>query len=711
MRKLLLLFSLIASFSLQARTVPSGGDSDFETSDDATHIPAMILVSDADVDDTIADLEAQGITILRHRGEILLAFIPVGWQEQSTRQARGVKNVVIGAPRKNLPLMDKARGFNEAFKIADGVSLPRPFTGKGVVVGVCDIGLDSRHPNFLDSEMKESRIRKVVQYNELQGQRREFNTPEKIYDWHTDNDDEWHATHVTGIAAGAHKESGFYGLAPDADIVFTASQLSDVGLLAGVEDIIDYAKEVGKPAVINLSMGNYVGPHDGSSLFTRYLDMCADDAIICVSSGNSGDKSTPCSMSFDFTEEKTKMKVGPNDYGGKAYYAEVDVWSADATPFDLSFYWRSSTDASQDIEIYPSVSAPDGGTATWSMSVVPGAPDYDETFAKYFYDGYVTISSGISYLNGRYCTHIEFELYSDYLHPGSSWAEYWAGIKVEGKPGTHVDIFCGGNSFLRRGADSPAPDNNLCVSDLATGFHTISVGMMCNRDQDPNAAPGAGLLEGEVCNYSSYATLSDKRVFPLTCAPGAMVISSISSPYLDAHSNEVANTAASSPYNGGTVYWAYNTGTSMSCPYVAGAIATWLQAYPQLTADKAIEIIRNTNQTTGYPYPENPRHGQGWFNPYKGLQDVLTLAALNVPEIPGCNAITMRLEGNELHVANPGAGDLTLTVTTPSGVTVERRSLSGGIFSVPLAHLSGGLYLLTVSASDGSSTTLKAFIR
>lgn len=58
--------------------------------------------------------------------------------------------------------------------------------------------------------------------------------------------------------AGNGAGSPYVGIARDADIVVSTSTLTDVGLLAGVEDIIDYAKEVGKPCVINLSMGNYI---------------------------------------------------------------------------------------------------------------------------------------------------------------------------------------------------------------------------------------------------------------------------------------------------------------------------------------------------------------------------------------------------------------------------------------------------------------------
>ncbi len=128
----------------------------------------------------------------------------------------------------------------------------------------------------------------MVQYIEGEGIRHQLDGDDDYRQWVTDNPEEYHATHVCGILAGNGAGTPYSGIACDADIVVTVSTLTEVGLLAGVEDIIDYAKEVGKPAVINISVGSYTGPHDGSSLFSQYLDMCAEDAIIVLSFCNKG---------------------------------------------------------------------------------------------------------------------------------------------------------------------------------------------------------------------------------------------------------------------------------------------------------------------------------------------------------------------------------------------------------------------------------------
>lgn len=701
MRKILplvLLFTFFTSYAVKHR---AGGDSDYQESSDATHFPAMILVEeDEDIDEIIDELESQGITVLHHRHNILLTLIPIDWEENSAKGVRGGKfakndpiiKIERSKPRTIKPQMDQARLFNNANFINEGLDLPQPFTGKGVVVGVCDIGFDTRHPNFLNADQTECRIRRVTQYKEQEGSREVYTSPKEIYDWQTDNSDDWHATHVVGIAAGAHKESGYYSLAYDADIVFSASQLSDVGLLAGVEDIIEYAKEVGKPAVINLSMGNYTGPHDGSSLFTQYLDYCADDAIICISAGNEGNVAR--AMKYDFSEENTEFRVLPNNWHGMEISGYTDVWSADDTPFDFFFYWNNNSSLSKNLDAYPALRATPGENVEWSISLNPEDPDYDETFASLYYEGYVRAEAGVSPLNGRYYVSLAFDLKTNIYHGNTGWSEWWPGIKVSGDPGTHVDIYCGGDSFLRQERGNPIPDNDMNISDLATGFRTISVGMMNNTDTYASPEDNVyGYAKGEVSINSSYGTLLDGRKLPVTVAPGSYVISSISSPFLENNPDFIQYTDYSTDYNGKTVYWIGTDGTSMSCPYVVGAIATWLQAYPQLSADKALEIVKATNQTEGYPKPEDPRHGQGWFKAYDGMLEVLELAKLSVSAIEDSET-AFRFENGMILIGNPSGIKQTLNIYDTTGMLVERATIGGSITSHSLTHLPKGVYIV-----------------
>jgi len=76
---------------------------------------------------------------------------------------------------------------------------------------------------------------------------------------------------------------------------------------------------------------------------------------------------------------------------------------------------------------------------------------------------------------------------------------------------------------------------------------------------------------GTIDHNSSYGTLPDGRILPHTVGPGNAVISAYSTHYMQTSVRDVLRVGcavAEGPY--GTGYWGVNTGTSMSCPFVAG---------------------------------------------------------------------------------------------------------------------------------------------
>lgn len=701
---------LIAAFTFIFITcffAKAGGDDDFTPSDEATHIPAMILVDDGSVDDTIAELEGMGVIVLYHRENILLSMIPVESLD-AMRQKRKVKKVERGRKwRPFEPTMDVARTFNDAYKIHEGIDIPQPFDGTGVVVGVCDIGIDTRHPNFKTSDGKECRIRLVTQYREEQGLRTVYSTPEEIYDWETDDAEQWHATHVTGIAAGGYKANGYQGMAPGADIVFSSSQLSDVGLLAGVEDIIAYARSVGKPAVVNLSMGSNVGPRDGSSLFTRYLDLCTEDAVICISAGNEGNKN--CSLQYDFTETSPRVEVQTSNWDGLKVTGVVDVWGEDDSPFKIGLFIRDDRDDSRQYFELQDFSNPE--TGVWRVSADKEDPDYNEMFARYYNGGYLEIYGGKSSLNGRMNATAVFELTSDITSDKSpTWARYWHGLVVEGEAGSHVDITCGSGSFLGLHSDI---GNTLSISDLATGFKTISVGMTNNRSSitfwGDNTVTNSD-PEGEVNKNSSYGTLMDGRILPTTCAPGAWVVSSLSAPYFRLHPERLSEVVDIVNIDGRDAYWTEDVGTSMSTPYVAGTIATWLQAYPSLKAADAKRIVEATNRVPALD-PQNRRNGLGWFDPFEGIKMVLEEMIASNPEIEELQGVKVAFANGVLQVANLSGGRIMMEVYSVDGRRRHGSEAGQGYSTIDLSGMEKGVYIVNITGPTALRKMEKIFVR
>lgn len=112
-----------------------------------------------------------------------------------------------------------------------------------------------------------------------------------------------HGTHVAGIAAGDGSQKGnchgagrYVGVAPDADLVIVRTTRADTENQLGVKHIFDKAAQLGKPAVVNLSFGHNIGPHDGTEPFEVALDQMLTGSTkraIVIAAGNDGAKWDP----------------------------------------------------------------------------------------------------------------------------------------------------------------------------------------------------------------------------------------------------------------------------------------------------------------------------------------------------------------------------------------------------------------------------------
>jgi len=219
------------------------------------------------------------------------------------------------------PLLDVSGMWTHVgeFRMATGLG-----TGKGVVVGVVDTGIDVTHPDFRDVEGR-SRIAWM-----LQGGRQPAGLHPELEDKFgcTDpkqvacavfsgadldammngqlalelpGDSLGHGTHVTSIAAGnggvmTGTPTKYVGLAPEATLVIASPSsdagFQDVDVLIGAQFIDERATAMGMPAVINLSLGGDFGPHDGSSVLEKGLVALTGDnkpgRAIVAAAGNSG---------------------------------------------------------------------------------------------------------------------------------------------------------------------------------------------------------------------------------------------------------------------------------------------------------------------------------------------------------------------------------------------------------------------------------------
>lgn len=556
------------------------------------------------------------------RGDLVLVSVP---QERlsDVLSAPGVLRMESGICAT--PAMDLARGFCRLPEVdalhPDGGS----FSGKGVVAGFTDLGFDPGHVAFAGSGGS-SRVRRLVDYSVESREPVRLLSAGEIAAWDTDDSANWHATHVAGIMAGGYMGNGFQGVAHAADIVATTSGLHEAHLLAGMEEVIDYAVGVDAPVpVVNMSISSSLGPHDGTSLFNQYLRRLAEDAVVCVSAGNDGSKWGGF-FPYEHTPEKPRVQAFCREYPTYSPHrvsGVVDLWSADARPLSLRVLVYDS-DTREVVASFPTVDFAAGVTSMQLTTPGYGYGDVDADFSRLFGAGYVMVSCEVNPDNGRYNATMAFDVTNH-----GDFTNHWIGVEVEGEPGSHGEVYASsGINFMLLGNELSAEcSNRRSINDLACGPGVAAVGSLTSRSD-----AGGALLPLTVSDFSSFGTLGDGRVLPSFCAPGGGVVSSVSGPWVRDCGEDVSGLVSASE-GGREYYWMESSGTSMSSPFAAGVFALWLEANPHLEPSDILEIA---SRTASPPPDGNARWGGGVLDAYAGLKEALAMGSVAAPAGGNC---------------------------------------------------------------------------
>lgn len=206
-------------------------------------------------------------------------------------------------------------------------------TGKGVLVGIVDSGVDIYHedyrnadgstrivalwdqvqknPNYpppsgyvLGAYYSEDDLNSILMVNTNTKESMELDTRENrrissSIMVQIATDISGHGTSVLGIVAGNGRASGgvYRGIAYESQIIAVKLGAAKTGgfprtteLMQAVNFILEKALEMQMPVAINLSFGNTYGSHTGTSLLENYLNEAAGiwKNIIVVGSGNEG---------------------------------------------------------------------------------------------------------------------------------------------------------------------------------------------------------------------------------------------------------------------------------------------------------------------------------------------------------------------------------------------------------------------------------------
>lgn len=231
-------------------------------------------------------------------------------------------------------------------------------TGRGVLVGIVDSGIDFFHPDFrtedgssrilslwdqsipgnppegyvIGTEYTKEEINKALALGEIQGRRL---VPSRDYTGH--------GTAVLGIAAGNGRasEGANRGIAYESDLLVVKMKNADKNsfprtteLMEGVDYLIRQSIRLGKPIVVNISFGNNYGSHKGDSLLETYLDSVSAMGrnVICTGMGNNGDDALHFGGKLENREiQEIELGIGPYEPAlnlqlWKAYEDEIKIY-------------------------------------------------------------------------------------------------------------------------------------------------------------------------------------------------------------------------------------------------------------------------------------------------------------------------------------------------------------------------------------------------
>lgn len=205
-------------------------------------------------------------------------------------------------------LNDTARAYHHVNEVHDGSGgLQSPFTGKNVIIGYVDTGLDYTHEDFIDSNGNT----RVLYYWDHSMPFDAVRTPmpygygQLWYGSDIQNGtalspqpgvDTGHGTTVAGAGSSNARANGQEkGMAPDSKIIIIQTNFSLPNWSLTVADACDFifkkADSLGLPAVVNLSVGSYLGSHDGNDPAAELIENLVEEKggrIVICAAGNSG---------------------------------------------------------------------------------------------------------------------------------------------------------------------------------------------------------------------------------------------------------------------------------------------------------------------------------------------------------------------------------------------------------------------------------------
>jgi subtilisin family serine protease len=502
--------------------------------------------------------------------------------------------------------------------------LTAAYDGTGVIVGIIDTGIDWAHPDFKDalgntriSYIWEQAVSSPTNSPSPFGYGEEWTAAQINLGQCTEDDlGHWgHGTHVSGIAAGNGLGNGTHaGVASKAEIICVALDFNKPGpiIADAVQYIVNKATAAGKPFVINASVGDYYGSHDGTDSEAQVIN-----AMMSSIPGRA-------------------MVVASGNAGNIPYHTRTIP-----SPADTSFTWVQPSTGT----IWHFMYADTNNIKNVKYSVGVNNPNY-------FYD-----LGRIGFKNWNY----GFTIKNDTVKNGgnrigivrssasvNSFGVYELYIRITpdsmGYPwrieSTGTGLFDSWDfDFVSTGLPSTSQYPFISKYVMPDTMQTVCSGFQCSDEMITvgnyvnlntwydvnNTLQSSTEVTGELSVSSSGGPTRDGRVKPEVCATGASIFSCMA---LGMQSNLVTN--APSAVAQGSLH-VIGGGTSASSPVVAGLAALLLQAHPTFDNRQVRSSIMNCTYQDAFTGPTFPHPSWG-FGKLDGFSTFTCAVTTGVPD-------------------------------------------------------------------------------
>ncbi|MCW8137601.1 MAG: S8 family serine peptidase [Planctomycetota bacterium] len=455
-------------------------------------------------------------------------------------------------------------------------------SGKGVLIAIVDTGVDWLHPDLA------GRIRFVWDQT-VQGQ----GTSIGGYSYGAQYtappfgaiDAEGHGTHVAGIAGGCHGVYG--GIADEAEFIIVRTDMQTGHIADGVRWAASVADHLGRPLVINLSLGTHDDAHDGTDGLCRTIDAISGRGrIVCCAAGNEGND-----------DIHGELLLGPGQADvmplnvpvGRIGWFGLNGWYPGATACEIALKVPGAGVTSVQGVVNDPVRSPSTRLTIGQLRIRITTPGPNPLNGDHSFRVEVTALGGTLIPSG------DWELFVRNVGSSSARVHVWT-LDDRGQPEVHFRGSC-----VRDAVKVGAP--GAAGSAITVGAYTSRV-----HWQNGTSIHTVSLPFRDVATFSSEGPLRNGALKPDVLAPGAMIVSARSSGWSGAPPDHCVG-----PNH------VVLSGTSMATPVITGVVACLLQRDPTLDPVTARRLLQSNCRIPGRP--------AGSFDPKwgAGLLDVLHL--------------------------------------------------------------------------------------